>query len=72
MIVGIDVGSEPHYARALDWRNYEYTRKPLEFSNMEEGFLIFKAWVEAIAEKRGRKDIQIFCRLFYDDGSDNS
>ena len=23
LIVGIDVGSETHYARAFDWRNYE-------------------------------------------------
>ena len=51
LIVGIDVGSETHYARAFDWRNYEYSRKPLEFSNTEAGFLTFKAWVEDIAEK---------------------
>ena len=24
LIVGIDVGSETHYARAFSWRNYEY------------------------------------------------
>ena len=54
LIVGIDVGSETHYARAFDWRNYEYTRKPLEFSNTEAGFLTFKAWVEDIAEKHGK------------------
>lgn len=42
LIVGIDVGSETHYARAFDWRNYEYTKKPLEFSNTEAGFLTFK------------------------------
>ncbi len=29
LIVGIDAGSESHYARAFDWRNYEYTKKPL-------------------------------------------
>ena len=46
LIVGIDVGSETHFARAFDWRNYEYTKKPLEFSNTEAGFLTFKAWVE--------------------------
>lgn len=54
LIVGIDVGSVTHYARAFDWRNYEYTKKPLEFSNTEEGFLTFKAWVEDIAEKHGK------------------
>ena len=54
LIVGIDVGSETHYARAFDWRNYEYTRKPLEFGNTEAGFLTFKAWMEDIAEKHGK------------------
>lgn len=54
LIVGIDVGSETHYARAFDWRNYEYSKKPLEFSNTEAGFLTFKAWIEDIAEKHGK------------------
>lgn len=54
LIVGIDVGSETHFARAFDWRNYEYTKKPLEFSNTEAGFMMFKAWVEDIAEKQGK------------------
>ena len=46
LIVGIDVGSETYFARAFDWRNYEFTKKPFEFSNNEAGFLSFKAWVE--------------------------
>ena len=54
LIVGIDVGSDTHFARAFDWRNYEYTKKPLEFSNTEAGFQMFKAWVEDIAEKQGK------------------
>ena len=54
LIVGIDVGSVTHYARAFDWRNFEYTRKPLEFSNTEAGFQTFKAWVEGLAEKHGK------------------
>ncbi len=54
LIVGIDVGSETHYARAFDWRNYEYTKKPLEFSNTEAGFQTFKAWMEDMAEKHGK------------------
>ena len=51
LIVGIDVRSETHFARAFDWRNYEYSKKPLEFSNSESGFETFKAWVENIAEE---------------------
>ena len=58
LIVGIDVGSETHFARAFDWRNYEYSKKPLEFSNNEAGFVTFKAWMEDIAEKNG-KDVVI-------------
>ena len=27
LIVGIDVGSGTHFARAFDWRNYEYTKE---------------------------------------------
>ena len=37
LIVGIDVEDETHYARAFDWRNYEYSKSPLEFSNNEAG-----------------------------------
>ena len=54
LIVGIDVGSETHYARAFDWRNYEYSKKPLEFSNTEAGFQMFKAWMEDLADKHGK------------------
>lgn len=54
LIVGIDVGNETHYARAFDWRNFEFTRKPLAFSNTEAGFLTFKAWIEDIQEKNGK------------------
>ena len=38
LIVGIDVGSETHFARAFDWRNYDYSRRPLEYSNDEENW----------------------------------
>ena len=29
LIVGIDVGSETHFARVFDWLVYEYSKKPL-------------------------------------------
>lgn len=57
LIVGIDVGSTTHYARAFDWRNYEYSKKPFAFSNDEEGFMAFKSWIEDIASKNGRDKI---------------
>ena len=57
MIVGIDVGSTTHYARAFDWRNYEYSKKPFAFSNNEDGFMAFKSWIEDIAKKHGKGKI---------------
>ena len=35
LIVGIDVGSETHYARAFDWRNFEFTEN-LWFSAIQK------------------------------------
>ncbi len=57
LIVGIDVGSETHYARAFDWRNYEYSKKPFAFNNDEAGFAAFKAWMEDITEKHGKEAV---------------
>ena len=54
LIVGIDIGSKIHFARAFDWRNYEYTRKPFKFSNSEAGFQAFKTWLEELQEKNGK------------------
>ena len=53
LVVGIDVGSETHYARAFSWRGFEFSRKPLEFSNSEEGFETFKDWIDDLKKKRG-------------------
>ena len=57
LIIGIDVGSQTHYARAFDWRNYEYSRRPFAFSNDESGFLAFKAWMDEIAEKHHKEAV---------------
>lgn len=57
LIVGIDVGSETHYARAFDWRNYEYSKKPFAFNNDEVGFAAFKTWMEDIADKHDKEAV---------------
>lgn len=38
IVVGIDIGSETHYARAFNWRRIELTKKVLKFRNDGEGF----------------------------------
>ena len=57
LIIGIDIGSETHYARAFDWRNYEYSKKPFAFNNDEEGFETFRSWMNEIAEKHGKDTV---------------
>ena len=57
LVVGIDVGSQVHYARAFDWRNFEYSKKAFAFSNDEEGFMAFKNWMNEIAEKHQKEVI---------------
>lgn len=57
LIVGIDVGSETHYARAFDWRNYEYSKKPFAFNNDEAGFTAFKAWMADMADKHDKEEV---------------
>lgn len=54
LVIGIDVGSEIHFARAFDWRNYEYSKKPFQFSNDEQGFEAFLTWITGLAEKYGK------------------
>ena len=57
LVLGIDVGSETHYARAFDYRGIEYSKKPFKFSNDEAGFVMFKAWILDIKEKHGKDKV---------------
>ena len=51
LVLGIDVGSEMHYARAFDYRGIEYSKKPFKFSNTEAGFVTFKEWILDLKER---------------------
>ena len=57
LIVGIDVGSIKHYARAFDWRGIEYTKKAFIFTNDAEGFAGFLEWTSQILEKSGKETV---------------
>lgn len=56
MIIGIDVASEIHYARAFDNRGIELGRV-LRFSNDLEGFKVLERWADAIRLKTGKQGI---------------
>ena len=57
LVLGIDVGSETHYARAFDYRGIEYSKKPFKFSNNEAGFVTFKAWILELKEKHDKDKV---------------
>ena len=56
LVVGIDVGSETHYARTFDWRGIELG-KVFRFSNSREGFESLKEWMYTIKDKNNKKGI---------------
>jgi transposase len=57
LVVGIDVGSEFHFARAFDWRGFEYSKKALKFSNTQCGFNEFMTWMHHIKDLHGKEII---------------
>ena len=59
LVLGIDVGSEMHYARAFDYRGIEYSKKPFKFSNTEAGFVTFKEWILDLKERHEKDKVMI-------------
>ena len=57
LVLGIDVGSEMHYARAFDYRGIEYSKKPFKFSNTEAGFATFKEWILDLKERHEKDKV---------------
>ena len=57
LILGIDVGSETHYARAFDYRGIKYSRKPFKFSNTEEGFVTIKEWILDLKDRHEKDKV---------------
>jgi transposase len=49
LVVGVDIGSDTHYARAILARGYEVSKKPFDFRNTREGFEKFVSWAYNLA-----------------------
>ena len=49
LVVGVDIGSDTHYARAILARGYEVSKKPFDFGNTREGFEKFVSWAYNLA-----------------------
>lgn len=56
LVVGIDIGSTFHYARAFDWRKMELA-KVFKFSNTLEGFEALSKWMNNIQALRGKEKV---------------
>jgi len=55
LVVGVDVGSETHYARAINWRGQELSKKAFHFSNDQGGYLAGKSVPCEANERVGRQ-----------------
>ena len=58
LVVGVDVASELHYARAFDFRGIELGNV-LRVPNDAEGFRNFAAWINQLKAKHGKKDVMV-------------
>ena len=57
LILGCDVGSETHYARAIDARGRELSHGAFEFRNDSEGFRRMRQWALELAASSGKNQI---------------
>ena len=53
MVIGVDIASEVHWARAFDWRGLELG-KVIHFENSAEGFASFQNWASELSAKAGK------------------
>lgn len=57
MVIGIDIGSQQHWARAFDNRGIELSKKAFGFSNTSTGFASFEVWYESQRRTAGLQRI---------------
>ena len=58
LVVGIDISSETHYARAFDWRGLELS-KIFKFESTSYGFENFSEWLAEICKTNQKDNIII-------------
>ena len=61
LVVGVDIGSQDHFARAFDWRGFEFTKRAFRFSNTGIGFLSFVRWLYELQNKTDTKKVIVGC-----------
>ncbi len=58
IVIGVDIGSETHYARAFNWRGVELGRV-FRFANNGEGFGQFQAWIKSLSGETAQSNIMV-------------
>ena len=61
LVVGVDIGSQTHYARAFDNRGKELIKKVFSFGNDIEGFNSFDQWIESLKTANDKTTVLIGC-----------
>lgn len=56
IVIGIDIASEIHYARAFDWRGMELG-KVLQFENNLKGFEKLHQWIEQLQQEHQKDSV---------------
>ena len=57
LVIGVDIGSENHYARAFNYRGIEYSQKAFKFANNAKGFEAFQGWMQGYVRMNGAKKV---------------
>lgn len=61
LIIGVDVGSETHYARAFNWRGQEFSKKAFSFGNDLGGYLAFAKWLDVYRQSMNAEKVFVGC-----------
>ena len=59
LIVGVDIGGEKHFARAILARGFEVSKKPFPFMSTEDGFDSFVSWAYNLADSHKLTKIMV-------------
>lgn len=61
LVIGVDVGSTTHYARAFNWRGQELSKKAFHFSNDLGGYQAFSKWLGGYRQSMNAEKVYVGC-----------
>ena len=61
LVIGVDVGSTIHYARAFNWRGQELSKKAFHFSNDLDGYHAFATWLNGYRQSMDAEKVYVGC-----------